>query len=165
MTPQPPARPSDASDSRTGSRDLDARIRQIEQRIVARREHLFAEAREASDRVQHALRPRRILPPLLATTLAAAALWSLLRRDRRDSGSGPAVADSRAHSAQPPNGWMRLVDIGWPLVSARFGTGSSPTLAAAILSAGLPLARRLLAGSPDARRAAETPRRQASPLP
>ena len=140
------ARPAVPPDTRyqASADDLDERIEQLERRIVARRQHLVETAHVAGERVQDALQPRRVLPPVLAAGLGAAALWSLLRRNRTRHGIEPSSRRLQRPVAGASDGWSRLIEIGRPIVGARLGLGANPTLATILLSAGLPLLRRLL---------------------
>jgi len=140
---------------RGASADLDARIDEMERRIVTRQQHLVEQTQAVEERVQQALRPRNVLPPLAAVALGAAALWSVVRhpRARRDSAGLP---PARSRAIDPPSGrWSRLLEIGRPIVGARLGLGANPTLATILLSAGLPLLRRLLDDAVDRRTGAQ----------
>lgn len=152
MTQARPAVPPDARYAHASADDLDERIERLERRIVARRQHLVEQAHVAGERVQYALQPRRVLPPVLAASLGAAALWALLRRNRPRHGVEPSIRRMHRPVAGASDRWSRLIEIGRPIVGARLGLGANPTLATILLSASLPLLRRLLDGA-AARRA------------
>jgi hypothetical protein len=143
MTPTPDARPLDDVGGRAASADLEARIAEMEGRIVARQRHLIAQTQAVEERVQQALQPRRVLPPLVAVALGAAALWSVTRHRGADRHSAPRPLGTPRTFSPATGRWSRLVEIGRPIVGARLGLGANPTLATVLLSAGLPLLRRL----------------------
>jgi len=127
--------------------DLDTQILHIEQRLILREENMRRKARQLSTRVNHALRPARMLWPLAGMAAAAAAGFGLymLWRGRRDPpppASGPPGPELAAESSAIS--WVRLLPLAWPLLPQRWRARVSPTTASAAMSIGLPMLEGLL---------------------
>jgi apolipoprotein D and lipocalin family protein len=135
--------------------DIDARILQVEQRLIAREENLRRGATAFSAQLGDTLKPRRLLKPALITAgVAALLLW----RPARTAAATAAAAPARASAATGLRGvpWVRLLGLAWPLLPAHWRHRISPGAASAIVAVGLPLAEALFG-----------PRREAAdpPLP
>lgn len=122
--------------------DLDERIRQAEQRLVAREQALGRGAGVLGQRMRRALQPQRLAVPLLggAAALLAVGWWA-----GRHTGGG---AREGAAPGGPPPGppqpaadpwWARLVSLGWPLLPLAWREQAGPAVA---LVLGLGLAGR-----------------------
>jgi len=127
--------------------DLDTQILHIEQRLILREENMRRKARQLSSRVNHALRPARMLWPLAGMAAAAAAGFGLYmlwrgRRDPAPPASGPAGPELAAENSAIS--WVRLLPLAWPLLPQRWRARVSPTTASAAMSIGLPLLEGLL---------------------
>ena len=128
---------------------LDDRILAVEARLIAR-EHAVAEQwQQAIARVRIAMRPRRLMAPLIGIGVAAFVVWWLLRG--RGTRRAATIAQA-AHAAMPPLGggamdlpWAPLLGFVWPLLPQRWRTRVSPATAATVLGIGVPLVERLLA--------------------
>jgi apolipoprotein D and lipocalin family protein len=134
--------------------DIDARILQVEQRLIAREENLRRGATAFSAQLGDTLKPRRLLKPALITAgVAALLLWRPAR-----TAAATAAAPARASAAAGLRGvpWVRLLGLAWPLLPAHWRHRISPGAASAIVAVGLPLAEALFG-----------PRREAAdpPLP
>jgi len=132
---------------KTADADLDTQILHIEQRLILREENMRRKARQLSTRVNHALRPARMLWPLAGMAAAAAAGFGLYmlwrgRRDPAPPASGPAGPGLAAESSAMS--WVRLLPLAWPLLPQRWRARVSPTTASAAMSIGLPLLEGLL---------------------
>ncbi len=145
------------SEASTQHLDLDTRIRLAEQRLITREEQLRSKLSALVKRVEHAVRPRRLLVPALGGALALLAAWWLWRHGApRRAGAAFGAQHQQHHQQQhqhaPPGGplWLRLLPFVWPLVPARWRGKISPATATAVVSVGLPLAERLLGRSRQA---------------
>jgi apolipoprotein D and lipocalin family protein len=136
---------------------LDDRILAVEARLIEREHALGAQWQRAVERVRGAVRPRRLMAPLIGVGVAAFVLWWLLRG--RGTRAASTIAQA-AHAAVPPFGgaaglpWMPLLALVWPLLPQRWRTRVSPAAAATVLGVGVPLVERLLV--PRAHPALET---------
>lgn len=125
---------------------LDARIRQVEQRLIER-ERAFKDGAELFTRqVRHTLQPRRVLNSMLGVALAVGVLgWLAWRWRRHHFNAGAAhVAKGSESSASP--GWVRLAALGWPMLPAHWRANISPASAGVLAGLGLPLLEALLRG-------------------
>ena len=59
--------------------DLDSRILQTEQRLIAREENLRRRLSAFGSRVKEVTQPKRLIAPVLGAALAGSSLWWLLR--------------------------------------------------------------------------------------
>jgi apolipoprotein D and lipocalin family protein len=133
---------------------LDDRILAVEARLIAREQAIGAQWQHLVARVRVAVRPRRLLAPLIGVGAAAFVLWWLLRgRGTRGAATIAHAAHTAhaAHAAQPLRGatdlpWMPLFGFVWPLLPQRWRARISPATAATVLGIGVPLLERLLAG-------------------
>jgi apolipoprotein D and lipocalin family protein len=141
--------------------DLDDRILEVEQRLIAREAQLRRGVAALGQQLHTALQPRRLVRPAM---VAALALGLLLGRPWRRRGA-PAPAQPQPHGAAPvvrpaliallaglP--WARLLGQAWPLLPARWRGRVSPATAASVLRMGLPLLEHLFA-----RRSSDEPAR------
>jgi apolipoprotein D and lipocalin family protein len=120
-----------------GDADLDVRIAQVEQRLIAREAALRDGAVRLSRDLRHRLRPHKLLVPVGAGLLAVAAVWTLWRR--------PAAAAANTAAAPPRRlPWMQWIGLALPFLPAhwrsRLGPGGLPSL----VTLGLPLIEALL---------------------
>lgn len=126
---------------------LEQHIAQAEERLVARQLRLRAHLAGLQVGARQALRPQRLLTPLLGAGLAAIVagwVWRLLaplHRQRR--APAPAAVDGVAGGRGGGVPWTELLLIAWPLMPARWRGRLSPATATAALALGLPLLRRL----------------------
>lgn len=126
--------------------DLDSRIRQTEQRLIAREENLRRRLSAFGSRVKDVAQPKRLVAPVLGAVLAASSLWWLLRGKSPPSA---AVAASGAGEARPRRSelpWVNMIAFVWPLLPAHWRSRISPATASTVVALGLPLAERLLGG-------------------
>ena len=145
MNPTLPAklpRPEAAFDG-----DIDARILQVEQRLIARENRLRVGLDGLTQNLQQRLQPRHWLAPAGSVLLVTAALASLLKRPSRPA--GPAVAGEAATPGAAgllglP--WARLLGLALPLLPAPWRERISPAAASSVVALGLPLIERLLGG-------------------
>jgi apolipoprotein D and lipocalin family protein len=134
--------------------DLDTRILEVEQRLIAREEKLRRGIDGLSLRAQHALGPwRRALPAIgltLAVSFLGALAWGWKRRSPLARRGADAMARHAADSAdQGGHGgipWVRLVALGWPLLPSAWRARVSPATASTLAAVGLPLIEWLFHG-------------------
>lgn len=128
--------------------DLDARILQAEQRLIAREENLHRRWAAARQRVQRRWKPGRLLLPLSISVGLGVLGW--LRRGRRTAPAAPAASSTPnpplQAAASGPGGlpWLQLVGMVWPLLPATWRQRVSPATLNMLLNVGLPLAENLL---------------------
>lgn len=119
-----------------GEDDLETRILHAEQRLVAREETLRRGVVRLGTDLRHKLRPHKLLLPVGAGLLAAAAVLTLWRR--------PAAPASHGSAATRRLPWMQWLALALPLLPpqwrSRLGPGGMPALA----TLGLPLVEALL---------------------
>jgi apolipoprotein D and lipocalin family protein len=127
-----------------GSADLDARILQVEQRLVAREQTLRRGLEGVGRRVQRALQPWRRALPAMSATLAVSALAALVWRWQRRrsplarfSTAAPQPSPAAAQGGEFP--WVRLVALVWPLLPAAWRTRVSPGTASMVAALGPPM--------------------------
>ncbi len=132
----PPPEPADDT-------DLDARIRLVEMRLVAREQRLASHLEQMGQRVGHALAPRLLLLKLAAVVLAGGGLvWAL----RRGGGHGAAHhTPAPAVTSGAPHLMLSLLPMAWPLLPVRWRERVSPATAATVLGVAAPVIERLLA--------------------
>jgi len=146
--------PRSMAAAKSADADLDTQILHIEQRLILREENMRRSARHLTTRVQHALRPARMLWPLAGTAAAVAAGFGLYMLWRGRSGpapsaSGPSAPQLAAESSAMS--WVRLIPLAWPLLPKGWRARVSPATASAVMSLGLPILEGLLSrGRPAA---------------
>lgn len=154
--PLPPLPASLSHAERVDPGDIDARILQVEQRLIAREENLRRGVAAFGEQLGETLKPRRLIKPaLIAAGVAALLLW---RPARTAAAATVAAAPARASAMAGLRGlpWMRLIGLALPLLPPQWRHRVSPGAATALITLGLPLVERLLG-----------PRREApdAPLP
>ncbi len=141
--------PASLKRSQAEDEDLDARIRQTEQRLVLREENVRRRLAMFSSRVKDAAQPRRLVVPALGVGLAGAALWWLWRGKspvRRAAGADHASGQTQTPASRGELPWVRMVAFIWPLLPEHWRSKVSPATASTVVALGLPLAERLLGG-------------------
>lgn len=140
--PLPPLPASLTSAERLSPDDLDARILQVEQRLIAREENLRRGLSAFSRRLGEATQPRRLLRPALIGGGALAALWLLRRRPKPAAGPAPRRA---GYSASGMGGipWVRLAGLAWPMLPQRWRRHVNPVFASTLVTVVLPLVDKL----------------------
>jgi apolipoprotein D and lipocalin family protein len=125
--------------------DLEARIRQAEQRLMAREEDLRRRLGALGVRARQAATPRRLVGPLAGLGLAVLGLRWLFKG--RDAGRLPRAAADNEAAAEAPHewSWVRLVGLAWPLLPVAWRSRISPATATTLMTLGLPLIERLIA--------------------
>ena len=130
--------------------DLDARIRQVELRLIAREEKLKTEVRRLVQRGRRALRPMNLMMAAAgAVGGASVGFWAMrrLRKSRTaatsssagaSQGTAAGVAASRADLP-----WVPWLGLAWPMLPAAWRARVSPGMAAGLASVGLPLLQQL----------------------
>jgi hypothetical protein len=153
-----PALPSAVQAPDTGHGDLDARILQAEQRLIAREEALHRSVRSLGKRMRQALRPRQLLIPAVCVgAVLSAVLWFGLRR-RPAARPGPALAaDAPPRRRGGAARWARRAGLLWPMLPVSWRARISPAWTDLVLSTGLPLLEHLLAPSRRPLRGAARP--------
>jgi apolipoprotein D and lipocalin family protein len=148
--PLPPLPASLTSAERLSPDDLDARILQVEQRLIAREENLRRGLSAFGQRLGEATRPRRWFKPALMAGGALAALWLL--RPRRSSAAAPAAARRRARRRASGMGgipWVRLAGLAWPMLPQGWRRHINPVFASTLVTVVLPLVDRLWGSRAD----------------
>lgn len=126
--------------------DLDGRILQVEQRLIAREERLHRSIAGLTSRVRRVTQPGRWFLPVGGAVLGGVFFW-LLRGRGGGAYSTSAVQTAasgqrRGSNAEAP--WVSLLALAWPLLPARWRTRISPAAASALVAIGLPVAQGLL---------------------
>ena len=132
-------------------RDLDARIEQAEQRLIAREAGLRRRAGALGERVRAAWQPGRLLAPLLVS--AGVAMLGWLWRGRAAPAPRnlePAPAPARAPADGGHGHWVHLLPLLWPLVPQAWRARVPPSLGRLAVGVGLPLLELLLHRRPPA---------------
>lgn len=148
-TTAPVAPPMAASLKRSEAEDddLDSRIRQTEQRLIAREENLRRRLSAFGGRVKEFAQPKRLVAPALGAALAGTSLWWLLR-GKSASGAATSVpsgaAEARPRRSELP--WVNMIAFVWPMLPAHWRSKVSPGTASTVVALGLPLVERLLGG-------------------
>lgn len=122
---------------------LDLRIAQAEQRLLARQQGIRARWGQLRQGTQQALRPQRLLMPLLGTGLAGIVAWWLRRALAPSPAVGPAVRPRAETAARGGLSWSELLLVAWPLLPAAWRSRVSPATATSLLALGLPLWHQL----------------------
>lgn len=146
-SPSQPVRPSAATASPVADLDLDTRIEQLEQRLVAREAWLRSTAESLAQRAQRAATPRPWVLPVVGVGVV---LWLGWRgRHRREptrqvNVGVPANVAERHVEGLADLPWAGLAALGWPLAPAPWRERLSPAAAAAVVSTALSIGRLLL---------------------
>lgn len=158
--PPPSHQPPPASLQRRelGESGLDARIRQVEQRLILREENLRRGAGAWLASLRDTLQPRRLWKPVLGGALAVmlaglalGLLWRRLPAGRRHAFDGREAEhhDRRhrgdEHPARRALPWAHMVGVVWPMLPARWRARVDPATANALLTVVLPLFGWLMA--------------------
>lgn len=142
----PPARPGAPMALPAVGLDLDTRIEQLEQRLVAREARLRSSAESLAQRAQQAVTPK---PWMLAVVGASVVLWLGWRwRQRRVpvrqvSADVPANVADRHVDVIADLPWAGLTALAWPLAPVTWQDRLSPAAAATVVSTVLSIGRRL----------------------
>lgn len=118
--------------------DIDARILDVEHRLMAREARLHAGVEGLTGQLRHRLQPRKLLLPVGGALLAVAALLALRRRPHAEP------ATPRPTGALRNIPWLRLLGLAWPLLPERWRGRVSPAAASSFVTLGLPLVETLL---------------------
>jgi TRAP-type C4-dicarboxylate transport system permease small subunit len=151
MTPDtPPApqpmRPSAPTALPVVDLDLDTRIDQLEQRLVAREAWIRSTADSLRQSTRLAVTPRPWALPLVGAGMVVWLGWRWWHRRgpaRPASVGVPATASGRHVPGRADLPWAGLMALAWPLVPASWRGRFSPAAAAAIVSTLLTIGRQL----------------------
>lgn len=144
--PKTPPLPASLLRAEAEQRDLDARILQAEQRLIAREENLRRRVNHIGERLREAWRPQRLVLPLAGGAAALAGLLWLVR--------GRAAAPrAEARAAERPQmgghaHWISLLGMAWPLLPAAWRARVPPSLVQLATAVGLPVLDMLLHRQP-----------------
>ena len=128
---------------------LDERIRRAELRLIAREDTLRRRIDRLGHRLHEVTRPKRFIAPAIGGLVALVAIGLMWRGRGRPVAARSARAggvDPRAAGARSDVPWVRLLGLAWPLLPAALRSRVNPTAAATVLSIGLPVLERLVAG-------------------
>lgn len=131
--------------------DLDARIRRVEQRLVARDAVVRERSATFALRLRRAFTPMRLAASALGALLGVTGLWWMLRGRKPWLAADGARPDPRDAEPEPHHGglpWLPLLSLGWPLLPASLRERTSPATLRLLVALGLPLAQRLRRGRP-----------------
>ncbi|MFG6432193.1 hypothetical protein [Roseateles sp. LYH14W] len=154
--PQLPASPprTDAAPAA----DIDARILQAEQRLLAREARLRRGVTSFSHQLGATMQPRRLLKPALIAAAGLGLLMMLRRRAPRHAAPAGAVASAASAATRPAVfallsalPWTRVVGMAWPHVPERWRRGISLATVTDMVSLGLPLLGSLFTPKPRVR--------------
>lgn len=143
--------------------DLDARIEQAEQRLIAREEHLRRRTGALGQRLAQAWQPHRLVTPVLVVVGVTTLGWLWRRR--------PAAAVSAANLAPRPaqpvaakagrdssgGRWLHVLPMVWPLLPPTWRERVPPSVHKLALGLGFPLLEVLLERRRQDRSAAPAP--------
>jgi hypothetical protein len=99
--------------------DLDARILQAEQRLIAREENLRRGAAFLGERVRHFWQPRRLMKPVLlagGVAIAMAMVWLWRAKPKAPEIATPSKAPTARAKAQAPKRWLGPLGLIWLLI-------------------------------------------------
>lgn len=143
-SPQPASLPR--ADGEPGT--LEARILQVEQRLVAREENLRHTLHGLGLRLRRSLQPRRLVIPAVGVGVVAALLgllWLTLARRRGALPGQGASAAPLARDLGGVGGWISTVGLVWPMLPAQWRDRIHATVTRLMLGIGLPWVEQLLA--------------------
>jgi len=125
--------------------DLDQRILEVEQRLIAREERWRHGVDTLRARARRVASPNRLLLPL-GGALFGTVLLRMWRRSGAARATSPVISAAsgqhRGGNAEAP--WISLIALAWPLVPARWRTRVSPATASTLVAIGLPVLQGLL---------------------
>jgi hypothetical protein len=128
--------------------DLDARIQQAEQRLIAREENLRRRASALGQRVADAWQPRKLVAPLLVVGGVTTLGWLWQRRPAAPAHAAPAAPRAAAqHDAGAGGGggtWVHLLPLLWPLLPLAWRAQVPPSVHKMAVRMGVPLMELLL---------------------
>jgi hypothetical protein len=127
--------------------DLDARIEQAEQRLIAREEGLRRRVGALGQRVAQAWQPRKLVTPLLVAGAVTALGWLWSRRPASVNGSAQAPTQPGAVERGAGSGsahWVRWLPMLRPLLPPSWRTSVPAPLRQLARGMGLPLLQLLL---------------------
>ena len=128
---------------------LDERIRRAELRLIAREDTLRRRIDRLGHRLHEVTRPKRFIAPAIGGLVALVAIGLMWRGRGRPVAARSARAggvDPRAAGERSDVPWVRMLGLAWPLLPAAWRSRVNPTAAATVLSIGLPVLERLVAG-------------------
>ena len=127
--------------------DLDLQILQVEQRLIQREQNMRHNTLQLSRRVNHALRPARMLWPIAGMAAAVAAgfgLYMLWRGRKEPAPAASSMSRPEPAAESPYLSWVRWIPLAWPLLPQRWRARVNPATASAAMSIGLPILEGLL---------------------
>lgn len=124
--------------------DIDARILEVEYRLIAREEQLRRGVNALGSQLRDTLNPRRLLVPAAGAALGLAALVALWRRPHL--APAPIAPSAQGQPAGVPVEipWVRLLGLAWPMLPERWRDRVSPATASTVVTLGLPVIERLI---------------------
>jgi apolipoprotein D and lipocalin family protein len=122
--------------------DLQQRVLEAEQRVIAHDEALRQRWMRARQHWQRRMQPRRWLTPAAVGGAVLVLAWWGLRRPRP---AAAAFAPPPTRTGWDGARWVRTVGLLWPLLPTRWRARVSPGAAAAMAAVGLPLLEGLVA--------------------
>lgn len=137
--------------------DIDARILQAEQKLIAREENLRRGVTGFGQQFRETMRPGRLLQPALLTAAVAVIVlaWPSRRKPAPAPTSQQQQPDAAAQAAKVARPalfvllaaipWTRFLSHAWPMLPSRWRDSLNPATAASALTFGLPLLEGWLA--------------------
>ncbi len=156
MKPPAPPPPAPALPVEQPRLPLDERIRLAEQRLISREQRLARAVSAWPGQIRSAVRPSRLMVPLLGllvTAVTAGWLWKRWQARRPDARvlGRQAPASTVARGSEPsPVAWASVLALAMPLLPARMRLHIKPATASTWLALGVPLLQRLLVGQVQA---------------
>ena len=130
--------PGKVERSPPGFAEIDQRILEIEQRLIAREEGLHRRVALLRHRVQD--EPRRWLGPALGAVAGLGGLLWFGRSRGRQREAAPHVQGGAGRS------WLHYIGMAWPLLPSSWRARVNPTTAVTVLSLAAPLLDRITGG-------------------